>query len=46
MYFFSLSLFSGTARANRSLKQDVMSEPPSVEASVRVEGNYINLEEK
>ena len=34
MYFFRLLLFSGTARANRSLKQDVTSEPPSVEASV------------
>ena len=34
MYFFRLFLFSGTARANLSLKQDVTSEPPSVEASV------------
>ena len=34
MYFLRLLLFSGTARANRSLKQDVTSEPPSVEASV------------
>ena len=29
-----LLIFSGTARASRSLKQDVTSEPPSVEASV------------
>ena len=34
MYFSRLSLFLGTARANLSLKQDVTSEPPSVEASV------------
>jgi len=34
MYFFRFLLFSGTARANRALKQDVTSEPPSVEASV------------
>ena len=34
MYFSRLLLFLGTAIANRSLKQDVTSEPPSVEASV------------
>ena len=45
MYFSRLFVFSGTARANLSLKQDVTSEPPSVEASVLKE-TTLTFEEK